>query len=141
MTPEELASRCADSMWSKDAASQALDMHLESISPGNAVLIVNICEKMVNGHGICHGGYIFLLADSAFAYACNTYNDVTVAQQCSITFLAVARLGDRLKATAQERSRKGRSGLYDVTIENQHGETVAEFRGNSRTTKGTILPD
>ncbi|WP_298815372.1 hydroxyphenylacetyl-CoA thioesterase PaaI [uncultured Roseibium sp.] len=141
MSPEELAQACADRMWSQDTASQSLGMALDSVGQGKSVLTMSVTETMTNGHGICHGGYIFTLADSAFAFACNTYNQVTVAQHCDVTFLAPARLGDRLTASAVERSRSGRSGLYDVTVRNQHGDVIAEFRGNSRTTKGTILPE
>lgn len=141
MTHEDLARACAQRMWSQDTASQDLGLSLDHIAPGQSVMSVTVSKSMTNGHGTCHGGYLFTLADSAFAFACNTYNQVTVAQQCSITFLAPAHLGDRLTATARERSRQGRSGLYDVTIENQNGDTIAEFRGNSRTTKGTILPE
>ncbi len=141
MPSEKLASECAERMWSQDTASRNLGMELDLVTPGHSVLSMTVTEIMTNGHGICHGGYIFTLADSAFAFACNTYNEVTVAQHCSVTFLAPAHLGDRLTATACERSRQGRSGLYDVTIKNQHGSTVAEFRGNSRTTKGRILPE
>ncbi|KZM49793.1 hydroxyphenylacetyl-CoA thioesterase PaaI [Labrenzia sp. OB1] len=141
MTQEELARACAQRMWSQDTASQDLGLSLDHIAPGHSVMSVTVSKSMTNGHGTCHGGYLFTLADSAFAFACNTYNQITVAQQCSITFLAPAHLGDRLTATARERSRQGRSGLYDVTIENQNGDTIAEFRGNSRTTKGTILPE
>ena len=128
-------------MWSQDTASQSLGMQLDLVEPGRSVITMIVGKTMTNGHGICHGGFIFTLADSAFAFACNTYNQVTVAQHCDVTFLSPALLGDRLTATAQERSRKGRSGLYDVTVTNQDGETIAEFRGNSRTTKGTILPE
>lgn len=141
MSPEELARACADRMWSQDTASQSLGMALDSVGLGKSELSMSVSETMTNGHGICHGGYIFTLADSAFAFACNTYNQVTVAQHCDVTFLAPAHLGDRLTASAVERSRSGRSGLYDVTVRNQHDDVVAEFRGNSRTTKGTILPE
>ena len=97
-------------------------------------------EDMLNGHGLCHGGMIFTLADSAFAFACNSYNQMAVAQHCSITYLIPGRIGDRLTATAREVSRRGRSGLYDIRITNQDGAHVAEFRGHSRTVKGTHLP-
>jgi acyl-CoA thioesterase len=141
MTPEALADACSQRMWAQDTASQNLGMQLDLVQPGQSRITMVITDNMTNGHGICHGGYIFTLADSAFAFACNTYNQVTVAQHCSVTFLAPAHLNDRLMATACERWRKGRSGLYDVTITNQNGDTIAEFRGNSRTTKGTILPE
>jgi acyl-CoA thioesterase len=141
MTPIELANACAQRMWSQDTASQNLGMRLGLVETGRSTITMVVIETMTNGHGICHGGYIFTLADSAFAFACNTYNQVTVAQHCTVTFLAPAHLGDELTATAQERSRQGRSGLYDVTVKNQDGKVIAEFRGNSRTTKGTILPE
>jgi len=141
MSPDELAKACAERMWSQDTATQQLDMHLSEVRAGHTVMSMTVTKAMTNGHGICHGGYIFTLADSAFAFACNTYNNVTVAQQCNITFLMPAHLDDRLTATARELSRTGRSGLYDVTVSNQNGDVIAEFRGNSRTTKGTILPE
>ncbi|WP_420415449.1 hydroxyphenylacetyl-CoA thioesterase PaaI [Roseibium sp.] len=140
MTPKELAKACAQKMWAQDTASQELGMVLDEVDAGEARISMRVTKTMANGHGTCHGGYIFTLADSAFAFACNTYNQVTVAQQCSVTFLAPAHVDDRLTAEAREQSRSGRSGLYDVTITNQHGDKIAEFRGNSRTTKGTILP-
>jgi acyl-CoA thioesterase len=96
---------------------------------------------MANGHATCHGGYIFTLADSAFAFACNTYDQRTVAQHVSITYIAPAFVGDRLAATAREVSRRGRGGIYDVRVTNQNDEQIAEFRGHSRTVKGTLLPD
>lgn len=141
MTPDELAKACAERMWSQDTTTRHLDMKLEQVRAGHSTMSMTVTKAMTNGHGICHGGYIFTLADSAFAFACNTYNNVTVAQHCNISFLAPAHLGDRLTATAREVSRKGRSGLYDVTVSNQNGDVIAEFRGNSRTTKGTILPE
>lgn len=141
MSPEALAEACARQMWSEDTATRSLGMKLEHVGPGRSVLTLTVTRPMTNGHKICHGGYIFTLADSAFAFACNTYNQVTVAQHCTITYLAPAHLDDCLTATAVERSKQGRSGLYDVTIANQDGAVIAEFRGNSRTIKGTILPE
>ncbi|WP_422376315.1 hydroxyphenylacetyl-CoA thioesterase PaaI [Roseibium sp.] len=141
MTPDELAKACAHRMWTQDTASQNLGMALEQVEAGRATMSMTVTKAMTNGHGICHGGYIFTLADSAFAFACNTYNQVTVAQHCDVTFLAPAHLDDRLTAEARERNRRGRSGLYDVTVSNQAGDVIAEFRGNSRTTKGSILPE
>lgn len=140
MTPQELAEASARAMWNDDSTSQRLDMVLESIAPGAATLSMTVTEAMSNGHGNCHGGYIFTLADSTFAFACNSYNQVTVAQHCSITYLIPGRIGDRLTATATEVSRRGRSGIYDIRITNQEGAHVAEFRGHSRTVKGTHLP-
>lgn len=140
MTPQEIAEASASAMWNGDSASQRLGMSLDDIAPGRATLTMTVTEAMSNGHGNCHGGYIFTLADSAFAFACNSYNDVVVGQHCSITYLRPVRLGDRLTAAARETSRQGRSGVYDVRITNQDGAHVAEFRGHSRTVKGTHLP-
>lgn len=141
MTPQELAEACASAMWNDDSASQRLNMSLGHIAPGQATLTMTITADMSNGHGNCHGGYMFTLADSAFAFACNTYNQLVVAQHCSVTYLAPGQIGDRLTATAVEVSRKGRSGIYDVRLTNQNGQHVVEFRGHSRTVKGTHLPE
>ncbi|MGP9804967.1 hydroxyphenylacetyl-CoA thioesterase PaaI [Paracoccus sp. NSM] len=141
MSDQAMAQACADAMWAEDLASQRLGMVLESVAPGAAVLSMEITPAMVNGHGTAHGGYIFALADSAFAFACNTYDQRTVGQQASITYLAPAFAGDRLTATATERARQTRSGLYDVTVTNQDGTHIAEFRGHSRTVKGRLLGD
>ena len=126
-------------MWAEDQASQSLGMRIERIAPGEAVLTMTVAERMVNGHGICHGGFIFTLADSAFAFACNTYDRRTVAQHCAVTFIAPSRLGEVLSAHALEVSRAGRSGIYDVTVTGDGGAVVAEFRGHSRTIKGSLL--
>ena len=141
MTPQEIAEGSAREMWNGDSASQRLGMSLDHVAPGAATLSMTVTESMSNGHGNCHGGYIFTLADSAFAFACNGYNQLTVAQNCSITYISPGRIGDRLTAEAREVSRKGRSGIYDIRISNQNGDLVAEFRGLSRTVKGTHLPD
>ncbi len=140
MTPQEIAEGSAREMWNGDSASQRLGMSLDHVAPGAATLSMTVTESMSNGHGNCHGGYIFTLADSAFAFACNSYNDVVVGQHCSVTYLKPVRLGDRLTAAAREVARQGRSGIYDVHITNQDGQHVAEFRGHSRTVKGTHLP-
>ncbi len=140
MTPQEIAEASARAMWNDDSASQRLGMTLDQIAPGRATLSMTITDAMSNGHGNCHGGYIFTLADSAFAFACNSYNQMAVAQHCSVTYLIPGRIGDRLTATATEVSRRGRSGIYDIRITNQDGDHVAEFRGHSRTVKGTHLP-
>ncbi|MCB5175890.1 hydroxyphenylacetyl-CoA thioesterase PaaI [Microvirga lenta] len=137
--PHELAQACADAMWADDQASQGLGMVVERVAPGEAVVSMTIRPDMTNGHGICHGGFIFTLADSAFAFACNTYNQRTVAQHCAVTFLQPGRRGDKLTAHAVERTRTGRSGIYDVTVRDGQGGTVAEFRGHSRTIAGTLL--
>ncbi len=141
MTPDELAKACADEMWSKDTSSKSLGMEIVQIASGKAVLRMKVRKDMTNGHNICHGGFVFLLADSAFAFACNGYNQVTVAQHCSIDFLKPAYENETLIATALERQKLGRSGIYDVTIEREKGDIVAEFRGNSRTIKGQHLPE
>lgn len=141
MKDAETARACADTMWAEDLASQRLGMALEHVAPGAARMSMEITPVMVNGHGTAHGGYIFTLADSAFAFACNTHDQRTVGQQASITYLAPAHAGDRLTATATERARAARSGLYDVTVTNQHGALIAEFRGHSRTVKGRLLGD
>ena len=135
-----VAKACADAMWASDNASQALGMKIEEIAPGRAKLSMDVQKHMVNGHDLCHGGYIFTLADSTFAFACNTYDVVTVAQHCEVTFVNGGRLGDRLTAIAQERVRKGRSGVYDVTVTRGDGTVIAEFRGLSRTIGGPIIP-
>jgi len=141
ISPQELAEACAAAMWNDDSTAQRLGMALDHLAPGMATMSMEVTGAMTNGHGIAHGGYIFTLADSAFAFACNTYNQVTVAQHCSITYLVPGRVGDRLTATAREISRRGRSGLYDVRVTNQDGVAVAEFRGHSRTLKDKLLPD
>lgn len=141
LSPQALAQACAESMWRDDPATQALGMHLNDITPGQASITMTITRKMLNGHATCHGGFIFSLADSAFAFACNTYNQRTVAQHCSITYLAPAFEGDRLTAHATEVHRTARSGLYDVRVTNQKNELIAEFRGHARTIKGTHLPE
>lgn len=139
MSPQELAEACAASMWAKDAASKALGMTILHIAPGEATLAMRVTETMVNGQGICHGGYIFTLADSAFAFACNGYDVLTVAQHCAVSFLAPCRSGDRLTASAREVVRGERSGIYDIRVTGADGTPVAEFRGHSRTVKGTHL--
>jgi acyl-CoA thioesterase len=139
MDAATLARACADAMWKDDAASQSLGMTLVSVAPGQAVITMTVTERMVNGHKICHGGYIFTLADSAFAFACNTYNQRTVAQHCAVTFLASAKLGDKLVARAIERQRSGRSGIYDVTVTREDGNVIAELRGHSRTIEGELI--
>lgn len=137
-TPQETADRAAAILWSNDRASRTLGIELEAVGPGRAVLAMTVGPDMTNGHDTAHGGFIFTLADSAFAYACNTYGDVTVAAQCSIAYVRPAKRGDRLVATAREISRSGRSGIYDVTVAHD-GATIAEFRGHSRTIGGSFI--
>lgn len=141
MTPQQLAEASARAMWELDHASQRLGMTIDHIAPGQATLSMPVTEPLTNGHGNGHGGYIFTLADSAFAFACNTYNDITVGQQASITYVIPAALGDVLTATAREVSRKGRSGVYDVDVTNQNGHAIAHFRGLSRTVRGKHLSE
>lgn len=125
-------------MWAADRASQGLGMELVEIGPGRATLRMVVREDMVNGHAIGHGGFTFTLADSAFAFACNSYNRSTVAAGAEVRFLSPTRLGDVLEATAVERSREGRDGVYDVTV--RCGETVvAEFTGRSREIRGSLF--
>jgi len=167
--PEDLARRCAQAMWADDSASRGLGMHLESVSPGRARVEMTVIESMVNGHGICHGGFVAALADSTFAFACNTYDEVTVAAGFDIVFVSAAHLGDALVAEAVERVRRGRSGVYDVTVRRVRAldasstgapgdaalgatvdaavraaaavaDVVAEFRGRSRSLGRPILP-
>lgn len=128
-------------MYEQDSASRALGMRIVEIRPGFARIVMQVREDMVNGHQICHGGLIFTLADSAFAFACNTYNLVTVAAGGSIDFLRPGRLGDTLTATAEERSRSRRTGIYDVAVLNQSGECIAMFRGRSHQTSDRIFAE
>jgi len=141
LSPQALAEACAQAMWAEDLATQRLGMRIERIAPGEATLSMAVTDAMLNGHGAAHGGFIFALADSAFAFACNGYNQRTVGHQASITYMAPGRLGDRLIAVAREVHRAGRHGIYDVHVTNDRGEPVAEFRGHSRTVKGTHLPE
>ena len=138
-SPEDLARRSADAMWAGDAASKALGMEIVSVGPGTATLSMKVRDDMVNGWDLCHGGLIASLADSAFAFACNSHGTVTVASGFDVTFLESARLGDELVAVAVERALRGRSGLYDVTVTRTSDDTViAEFRGRSRSTGRSI---
>jgi acyl-CoA thioesterase len=134
-----LAERAAQAMWSNDRASKGMGMRIDAVGPGVATLSMPVRVDMLNGHDICHGGFIFTLADSAFAFACNSYNLVTVASGCSIEFLAPAREGDVLTAHAHERSASGRTGVYDIEVVNQHGEKIALFRGKSYRIKGHVV--
>ncbi len=137
--PQALADAVARTMWSRDAATHALGMELVAVGPGTATLRMPVRADMVNGHHICHGGMMFTLADSAFAYACNSYNQNTVASACHIDFLAPAREGDLLEAEAIERSASGRTGVYDITVRVVGGKTVALFRGKSYRISGEVI--
>ncbi len=138
MTPEETARRSADAMWAGDRASQALGMTLEVVGPGSATLSMTVRDDMVNGHAIGHGGLTFTLADSAFAFACNSYNRVTVAAGAEVRFRRPTHLGDRLVATATERERDGLDGVYDVQV-TVGNEVVAVFTGRSKEIGGALF--
>jgi acyl-CoA thioesterase len=139
LSPDDLARACAEAMWKEDDASKGLGMEILQIKPGEATLTMTVKPHMVNGHGIAHGGFIFLLADSAFAFACNSHNERTVAAQCNISFIRPGKLGDRLIATARELSRTGRSGIYDVRV-TVDDTAIAELRGHSRSVGGAWVP-
>lgn len=139
MTPKERARKSADVMWSDDRASGWFGMELVEVDEGSAMLALTVQSHHVNGHNICHGGVTFSLADSAFAFACNSRNQASVAQHNTISYIAPARLGDRLTATAREVSLSGRGGITDVRVVNQDGQTIAEFRGASRAIKGQLF--
>jgi acyl-CoA thioesterase len=136
---QRTAEAVRDAMWANDRASKALGMAVTEIGPGRAVLTMTVREDMLNGLDICHGGLVTTLADSAFAFACNAYNETTVASGFDVNLLAPARLGDVLTARAVELSRSGRTGVYDIAVSNQRGEAIAAFRGRSYTMKGRPL--
>ncbi len=140
LSPDDLARACAEAMWKEDDASSGLGMEILEVRPGEATLTMTIAPQMVNGQRIVHGGFIFTLADSAFAFACNSRNERAVAAHCQISFIRPAKLGDRLVAVAREISRSGRSGIYDVRV-TAGDEVIAEFRGHSRNVAGTWLPE
>ncbi|MFF2073806.1 hydroxyphenylacetyl-CoA thioesterase PaaI [Kitasatospora sp. NPDC058162] len=134
------ARRCAEAMYADDRTCQALGITIDQVGPGRATAHLKLADTMVNGHGTAHGGYLFLLADAAFAYACNTHGVATVAQAAQVTFLRPASVGDELAAEAVERSRFGRSGIYDVTVRRADGTVIAEFRGQSQSLPGQPVP-
>jgi len=139
MSAAELASACGEAMFSRDQASQKMGLQLLETTPGCAKMQVRVREDMIQGLGACHGGYLFAFADSAFAFACNSYNKATVALDCTIDFIAPAFLGDTLSVNAHEVSRSGRTGVYQIEITNQHGNPVALFRGKSYQVRGSVL--
>ena len=141
MTPKERAQKSAETMWNNDQASAWFGMRIDEIDEGFAVLSLTVKKKHTNGHGICHGGVTFALADSAFAFACNSRNQSTVAQHNTISYTAAVKLGDVLTATAKEISLIGRNGIYDVEVTNQEGLAVAQFRGCSRAIRGTLFEE
>ena len=130
--PAERARRVAESMWAAEPASRGVGIRVGEVGPGRAEMSMTVAPEHANCHGICHGGFIFMLADSAFGYACNSHNVRTVSTHNAITFVAPARPGDRLRAVAVEVVRSGRSGIYDVTVTNQDGAVIALMRGNAR---------
>jgi acyl-CoA thioesterase len=136
MDAQALAEACRDAMWENDRASRGLGMQIVAVGPGSATLTMAVREDMLNGHDICHGGFVTTLADSAFAFACNAYNEVTVASGFDMNLIAAARMGDVLTAVASEVAKSGRTGVYDIAVANQRGERVAAFRGRSYTMKG-----
>jgi acyl-CoA thioesterase len=142
LTPQQLAAKVGEAMFAVDAASKDfLQMELVSCEPGRAVMRMQVRQPMLNGHKICHGGLIFTLADSTFAFACNSHNKVTVAAGCSIEFLRPGHLGDVLTCEGVEQVLQGRHGIYDMQIRNQRGEVVAMFRGKSASIQGTVIPE
>ena len=136
---DQRAAAVGEAMYARDTASQALGMALEQVRPGYARLRMAVRADMLNGHGSCHGGIVFALADSAFAFACNSHDVVTVASSCSIEFLAPAQEGDELVAEAEERFREGRNGVYDVNVRRGDGSLIATFRGRSASTRQSVL--
>ena len=139
MDAQEVAEAARDAMWANDRACKALGIAVLAVGPGTATLAMTVREDMLNGHDICHGGLVTTLADSAFAFACNSYNEVTVASGFDVNLLAASKLGDVLTARACEVSKSGRTGVYDINVSNQRGEPVAAFRGRSYTIKGKLL--
>ena len=138
-TPQQTAERVRDGMWRNDRASKLLGMHVDAVGPGTATITMTVRDDMLNGHDICHGGFIFTLADTTFAYSCNSYNYNAVASGCSIEFLAPAYRGDTLHAKGTEQALAGRSGIYDIEVTNQDGKRIALFRGKSQRIKGEVV--
>ena len=138
---DQLAAQCADTMWLDDEASKALGMHIVTVREGYADVCMTVRENMSNGHGMCHGGLIFTLADSAFAFACNSQNHVTVASGASIEFLRPAFTNDVLTASAGVVNQGKKNGLYDVVVRDQNEKIIAQFRGRSTRIRGAVLAD
>ena len=137
---QALANAVAEAMYARDPALRAFGIRIERVAPGQALLSMTVRDDMLNGHGTCHGGLIFTLADSAFAYACNSRNQSTVASGCTIDYLAPAHAGDVLSAEATEQSLAGRTGIYDIIVSNQQRRRLALFRGRSHSIKGEVIP-
>jgi len=141
LTPQRIAERVRDHMWAADRASQGMGMEVAAIGPGTCTMTMTVRADMLNGYGTCQGGLLAALADSCFAFACNAYNEITVASGFNVEIVAPGKLGDVLTATAVELSKSGRMGVYDVDVRNQRGERVVAFRGRSYTMKGKpVLP-
>ncbi|MBX3647288.1 MAG: hydroxyphenylacetyl-CoA thioesterase PaaI [Rhodocyclaceae bacterium] len=138
-TTQDLAEAVGREMYRLDRTSHFLRIALDEIRPGYARMSLTVTDDMVNGHGMCHGGFIFTLADSAFAYSCNSHNHNAVASGCTIEYLAPAQVGDVLTATAEERALAGRSGIYDIEVSNQAGKRIALFRGKSHRIQGELV--
>ncbi len=141
LTPQQIAERCAAVLWPEDRAAQGMGIELVAVGPGTIRARMTVREDMANSHGICHGGYIFAVADAAFAYACNSYNHSAVASGAEINFVAPAQLGDVLTAHGHMRQQGRRSGVYDIEVTNQDGKLVALFRGRSTRIQGPIFKD
>jgi len=137
LSAQDIAEKSSAIMMTKDIAARTLGMVLSDVKPGGCTMTMKVQPTHLNGHGICHGGYIFTLADTAFAFACNSYNQLAVAQHNTISFVAPGKPDETLKAVAVESYRSGRSGIYDVTVTGEDGRMIAQFRGCSRTIKGT----
>lgn len=135
---QRVAERSVTALYESDTAAHALGIRIDAVAPGTATLSIHVREDMVNGHGVCHGGFIFAVADTAFAYACNSYGEAHIAVQASVDFVAPGRLGDTLTATANEAWRSGRTGLYEVRVANQHGDLIALFRGRSQRLRAPV---
>ncbi len=141
MTPQERATKSSNALWMNDHAAQWVGISVVSVCEGQSELTLEVAQHHCNGHGICHGGITFTLADTAFAYACNSRNQATVAQHNTISFIAPGHVGDTLTATATEISLTGRSGIYDIRVTNQDGKVIAEMRGMSRAIKGQLFTE
>ncbi len=135
-SPQQMAEHVRDALFAQDIASRALGMTVTAIGPGTSTVEMTVRADMLNGHALCHGGLISTLADTAFAFACNSYNEMTVGSGFAIDFVAPARVGDVLRAACVERSKAGRTGVYDVQVSNQRSESIALFRGRSHTFRG-----
>jgi acyl-CoA thioesterase len=136
LNPQQIAERVRDRMLADDRAARMMGVRIVAVAPGRAVAEMTVREDMLNGHDLCQGGFVAMLADTAFAFACNAYNELTVASGFSVDLIAPGRGGDTLTASCEELSKAGRTGVYDVTVRNQRGERIAVFRGRSYTARG-----